>query len=39
VKGTPFIVCPKFEEERAMEQVRTGPLDKGTEVHTLGGGR
>jgi Xaa-Pro dipeptidase len=33
-KGTPFIVCPKFEEERAMEQVRTGPLDKGTEVHT-----
>ena len=32
--GTPFIVCPKFEEERAMEQVRTGPLDKGTEVHT-----
>jgi len=34
VKGTPFIVCPKFEEERAMEQVRTGPLDKGTEVRT-----
>ena len=34
VKGTPFIVCPKFEEGRAMEQVRTGPLDKGTEVHT-----
>ena len=33
-QGTPFIVCPKFEEERAMEQVRTGPLDKGTEVHT-----
>jgi len=33
-KGTPFIVCPKFEEERAMEQVRTGPLDQGTEVHT-----
>ena len=33
-KGTPFIVCPKFEEERAMEQVRTGPLDKGTEVRT-----
>jgi len=32
--GTPFIVCPKFEEERAMEQVRTGPLDKGTKVHT-----
>jgi Xaa-Pro dipeptidase len=34
VKGTPFIVCPKFEEERAMEQARTGPLDKGTEVRT-----
>ena len=34
VKGTPFIVCPKFEEGRAMEQVRSGPLDKGTEVHT-----
>src|SRR6478672_7808305 len=34
VKGTPFIVCPKFEEGRGMEQVRTGPLDKGTEVHT-----
>jgi Xaa-Pro dipeptidase len=27
-------VCPKFEEERAMEQVRTGPLDRGTEVRT-----
>ena len=34
VRGTPFIVCPKFEEERAMEQVRTGPLDRGTEVRT-----
>ena len=34
VKGKPFIVCPKFEEERAMEQVKTGPLDQGTEVHT-----
>ena len=34
VKGTPFIVCPKFEEGRAMEQVERGPLDKGTEVHT-----
>ena len=33
-KGKPFIVCPKFEEERAMEQVKTGPLDQGTEVHT-----
>ena len=34
IKGKPFIVCPKFEEERAMEQVKTGPLDQGTEVHT-----
>jgi Xaa-Pro dipeptidase len=34
VRGTPFIVCPKFEEERAMEQVRTGPLDRGTDVRT-----
>src|SRR6185295_2263249 len=34
IKGTPFIVCPKFEEGRAMEQVRSGPLDQGTEVHT-----
>ena len=34
VRGKPFIVCPKFEEERAMEQVKTGPLDQGTEVHT-----
>jgi Xaa-Pro dipeptidase len=33
-KGKPFIVCPKFEEERAMEQVKSGPLDQGTEVHT-----
>ena len=34
VRGTPFIVCPKFEEERAMEQVATGPLDRGTDVRT-----
>ena len=34
IKGKPFIVCPKFEEERAMEQVKAGPLDQGTEVHT-----
>ena len=33
-RGTPFIVCPKFEEERAMEQVATGPLDRGTDVRT-----
>jgi Xaa-Pro dipeptidase len=34
VKGTPFLVTPKFEEARAMEQVKTGPLDTGTEVMT-----
>ena len=34
VKGTPFIVCPKFEEERAMEQVRSGPFVKGADVMT-----
>jgi Xaa-Pro dipeptidase len=34
VKGTPFIVCPRFEEGRAIEQVQSGPLDKSTEVHT-----
>src|SRR5262249_26017031 len=31
VKGTPFIVCPKFEQDRAMEQVAKGPLDKATD--------
>jgi Xaa-Pro dipeptidase len=25
VKGTPFVVCPAFEEERAHEQLSTGP--------------
>jgi Xaa-Pro aminopeptidase len=34
VKGTPFVVCPKFEQDRAMEQVAKGPLDKGTDVKT-----
>ena len=34
ISGTPFIVCPKFEEERAMEQARTGPLGSQTEVMT-----
>ena len=33
-RGTAFIVCPKFEEERAMEQVATGPLDRATEIRT-----
>lgn len=33
-KGAPFLVTPKFEEERAMEQVRTGPLGTGTDIFT-----
>ena len=34
VKGTPFIVTPKFEEERTIEQVKQGPLGAGTDVLT-----
>ncbi len=33
-KGTPFIVCPAFERDRAMEQVQQGPLDQATEILT-----
>lgn len=32
--GTPFAVCPAFEEERAVEQMAQGPLGKNTEVRT-----
>jgi Xaa-Pro dipeptidase len=32
VKGNAFLVTPKFEEERALEQARTGPLGAATEV-------
>jgi Xaa-Pro dipeptidase len=32
VQGNTFLVTPKFEEERALEQARTGPLGSGTEV-------
>jgi Xaa-Pro dipeptidase len=32
VKGNAFLVTPKFEEERALEQARLGPLGAGTEV-------
>lgn len=32
VKGSAFLVTPKFEEERALEQARTGPLGAATEV-------
>lgn len=34
VKGTPFVVCPAFERDRAMEQVKKGPLDQSTEIMT-----
>ncbi|HWP71879.1 MAG TPA: Xaa-Pro peptidase family protein [Gemmatimonadaceae bacterium] len=33
-KGDAFIVTPKFEEERTLEQARTGPLGAGTQVMT-----
>ena len=31
--GSAFLVTPKFEEERAMEQARLGPLGKETDVY------
>jgi Xaa-Pro dipeptidase len=34
VAGTPFVVCPKFEHDRAMEQVKSGPLDQATAIMT-----
>ena len=33
-KGNAFIVTPKFEEERTLEQARLGPLGAGTQVLT-----
>jgi Xaa-Pro dipeptidase len=33
-KGDAFIVTPKFEEERTLEQARTGPLGAATSVMT-----
>ena len=33
VKGAPFLVTPKFEEERAMEQAHLGPLGKDADVY------
>ena len=33
-RGEAFIVTPKFEEERTLEQARTGPLGAGTTVMT-----
>lgn len=32
VQGDAFLVTPKFEEERALEQARSGPLGAGAEV-------
>jgi Xaa-Pro dipeptidase len=32
VKGEAFLVTPKFEEERALEQAHNGPLGSGAEV-------
>jgi len=32
VKGAAFLITPKFEEERAMEQARLGPLGREAEV-------
>jgi Xaa-Pro aminopeptidase len=34
VKGTPFYVCPAFEEDRAREQIATGPGGNNAEVRT-----
>lgn len=34
VRGNAFIVTPKFEEERTLEQARTGPLGADTQVLT-----
>ncbi|TFH66788.1 MAG: twin-arginine translocation signal domain-containing protein, partial [Gemmatimonadales bacterium] len=33
-EGTPFLVCPAFERDRAMEQVAAGPLKADTEIMT-----
>jgi Xaa-Pro dipeptidase len=33
VNGSAFLVTPKFEEERAMEQARLGPLGQDAEVY------
>ncbi len=34
VKGEPFYVCPAFEEDRAREQIRLGPLPTASNVRT-----
>lgn len=34
VRGTPFVVCPMFERDRAVEQIAEGPLGSGAQVRT-----
>jgi len=34
VKGNPFYVCPAFEEDRAREQIASGPGGNNAEVRT-----
>lgn len=34
VRGTPFVVCPAFERDRAVEQLAEGPLGSAARVHT-----
>jgi Xaa-Pro dipeptidase len=34
VKGSPFYVCPSFEEDRAREQIASGPGGNNAEVRT-----
>jgi Xaa-Pro dipeptidase len=33
-KGTPFLVCPAFEEDRAREQIAKGPFDRDVDLLT-----
>ncbi|MFM2140931.1 MAG: hypothetical protein RLZZ25_1196 [Gemmatimonadota bacterium] len=33
VRGRPFLITPKFEEERAMEQVALGPMRGGADIY------
>ena len=34
VRGTPFVVCPAFEHDRAIEQLAAGPLGSAAAVRT-----
>lgn len=33
-KGNPFFVCPKFEDDRALEQIANGPFDGTPDLRT-----